>query len=574
MLDKKSLQLQYIVDEAGNKKAVIIPHSQFKELLQDMATLAKLVEKGEKSGTKSQTMAPQIVTKERKAVKSMAPQTVAEEQKSSEKQQHDWLNKMLKLPPHFVQDSSLFYKIQSALLMEMSDKQKPPIILQAPSGTGKSVMANALVQDAKIRQTFAENIFWFHLGTEVEVLANQITLIQALGGNSTDIFDVEKATKRLGELCITRRCLVILDDVWEPEDILAFHVGGKHYQLLVTTSENNVLEVIQYFIKEAKNYTLKPFSEEQAIAFFAHSLAQPNVSVIPIDMKEMVRACDYLPLALKLIANVARKGPLSKLENLLDRLLNEDYEFPNKYPRALMQALRLNVEALGEEGDYYITLAVFGDYSRIPESVVLILWHYLYQIREDKAKALINELAENGLLQIDDTSSHRYLSLHTFQHDYISAESDLERLHGHLLAAYRIQCVHHGWISGPNDGYFFEYLCMHLHHAKRDNELKSLLLDFDWLQNKLQATSIYALLNDYEWIENKQVEEIKKALYDAALLLVTEKQELANQLLDNLLGEKSSHNNKDIQALLNQARETSPNWRWQPQFPDKVKVKR
>lgn len=503
----------------------------------------------------------------------MAPQTVIEKQNVSEKQQYDWLNKIPELPAHFVPDSFLFSEIQSALLMEMSEQAKPPIILQGSSGTGKSVLASALVRDVKIRETFAENIFWFNLGTDVEVLAHQITLIQALGGSSSDIFEVEKATERLRELCTTRRCLVILDDVLEAEDILAFHVGGERYQLLVTTTENNMLEVIQYFIKEAKNYTLKPFSEKQAITFFIYSLARPNVTVssIPIDMKQMVQACGYLPLALKLIANLARQGPLSKLKTLLDRLLNEDYEFPNKYPRALMQALQLNLELLGDEGDYYMTLAVFGGYSRIPESVVLMLWRYLYQIREYQAKALINKFAKYGLLQLNETSSQRYLSLHTSQHNYISAESDLEKLHGHLLAAYRLQCKQHGWISGPDDGYFFEYLCMHMHNAGRDNELKSLLLNFDWLKNKLQATSIYALLNDYEWIKNKQIEEVKKALHDTALLLITHKQELANQLLDNLLGEKSSHNNKDIQALLNQAQEASPNWQWQPRFPDKVK---
>jgi len=320
MLDKNSLQLQYIIDEAGNKKAVIISHSQFEELLQNMATLAKRVEKDEKSSANSATKLQTMASK--------------------------------KLPAHFVPDSFLFSEIQSALLMEMSEQAKPPIILQGSSGTGKSVLASALVRDVKIRETFAENIFWFNLGTDVEVLAHQITLIQALGGSS---------------------------NVLEAEDILAFHVGGERYQLLVTTTENNMLEVIQYFIKEAKNYTLKPFSEKQAITFFIYSLARPNVTVssIPIDMKQMVQACGYLPLALKLIANLARQGPLSKLKTLLDRLLNEDYEFPNKYPRALMQALQLNLELLGDEGDYYMTLAVFGGYSRIPESVVLMLWRYL-----------------------------------------------------------------------------------------------------------------------------------------------------------------------------------------------------
>jgi hypothetical protein len=136
-----------------------------------------------------------------------------------------------------------------------------------------------------------------------------------------------------------------------------------------------------------------------------------------------------------------------------------------------------------------------------------------------------------------------------------------------LLAAYRRQCDQHGWVNGPNDGYFFEYLCMHLHYAERDNELKLLLLDFDWIQNKLQATSVHALLNDYEWLEAAEIEKVKKALSDSALLLLENKQELPTQLLDNLWGDESLKDNKDIQALLNQAKELAPDWQWQPDFP-------
>ncbi|OAD21028.1 WD-containing repeat protein [Candidatus Thiomargarita nelsonii] len=134
-----------------------------------------------------------------------------------------------------------------------------------------------------------------------------------------------------------------------------------------------------------------------------------------------------------------------------------------------------------------------------------------------------------------------------------------------LLAAYRRQCGQHGWVSGPNDGYFFEYLCMHLHSAGRDNELKLLLLDFDWIQNKLEATSVLALLNDYQWLEDKDIERVKNVLSKGGLILLKNKQELAIQLLDNLWGDESLQDNKDIQALLYQAKEAAPDW--QPAFP-------
>ena len=103
--------------------------------------------------------------------------------------------------------------------------------------------------------------------------------------------------------------------------------------------------------------------------------------------------------------------------------------------------------------------------------------------------------------------------------------------------------------------------------------LELLLADFVWMQKKLQATSIYGLLNDYEWLEDKTLDILKKTLYEAALVLVNDKAELANQLLDRLKVNKSLQNNKDIDELLNQAEEASPNWKWRPHFSEEDKKK-
>jgi hypothetical protein len=616
--DKKSLQQQFITDEAGQKTAVILPLNQFDEIFDKIDNIAKIIEGLEKTVSELQSQKGTTSSMESAGEGSVEINIVLL------KQHYDLLNKMLgdlrqyqnvkteldrklqlqrlianvdaelqevrfqlgdmkkqtmpatlhyiaELPKNLVKNVPLLNQIRSQLLIEATEEQRPPVIIQAPSGMGKSVMATALARDMKIRQAYPDGIFWLNLGMEAELVTQQIILLQALDDTTTDIAEVEKGTERLRELCSTRACLIILDDVTDAQDILAFNVVGEHCQLLITTCDNNLLEIIQYFIKTATAYELDPFVEKQAIEFFLNYVNQKDVMDASVNMDNIVRVCDYSPLTLRLMASVAQNHPTSKWNALLERLQSEDEEFPDKYPRTLMQAMQLNVEELGEPADYYIALTVFTEYSRIPQSVALMLWRYLYQLIDEETQTFINQLVEKGLIQVYETSSQKYLSLHSFQYEYLTELADIEKLHTHLLAAYRRQCGPHGWISGPNDGYFFEYLCMHLHHADRHNELKLLLVDFDWIQNKLQATTVHSLLNDYELLESKEIKVIKKVLYDASDVLLMNKGELATQLLNRLWDEKSLKNNKDIQALLNQAKETSPNWHWQPHFPDEKK---
>jgi len=623
-LNKKSFQPRYITDNTGNKQEVILSIQQFDEIFANMDKLAKLVEtvENKKNSANYQSSVNQssaatevkndkhqqeipiltqhlmlleellgdlrqykslkveverklklqsVVTKIETEIQNTKNRLRDIKNESSSKIKQATLHNVPPLLANLVRRDSPFAEIRTSLIATTTGKYRSPIVIQANSGMGKSVMATALAYDKGVKHAFPDGIFWHSLGIEADVLAHQVILLRELGETAVDILNVEEGSQRLQEACLNRACLVILDDVWDAQDILPFKEIGESCQLLVTTSDSNLLDVIQYFSSATKGHKVKPFSKGQALKFFINHVSQEKIAASSINLEKIVHACDYLPLAIKLVAGVARDQPPSSWDYLQERLDEKDYEFSDKYPRALMQALHLNVEALGEPADYYLTLAVFNDYSRIPQSVVIMLWHFLYQLLDDKAHAFIDELAAKGLLRIEDTSTQRYLSLHSFQHDYVCEESDLKKLHGHLLAAYRRQCDQHGWVSGPNDGYFFEYLCMHLHNADRFNELRILLLDFNWMQNKLQATTVHALLTDYEWLEDKNVNVVKKTLEESALVLVKDKQELANQLLDRLWYEKRLKNNRDIQELLNQAQEASPNWHEQEYFPDAKK---
>ncbi len=49
MLDLKQLEVQYVTDHTGEKTAVILPITEFQELLEDLADLAAVAERREEA---------------------------------------------------------------------------------------------------------------------------------------------------------------------------------------------------------------------------------------------------------------------------------------------------------------------------------------------------------------------------------------------------------------------------------------------------------------------------------------------------------------------------------------------
>jgi hypothetical protein len=459
------------------------------------------------------------------------------------------------LPPYLITPEPLFNELLTQLIskpsqVELAAKQKKPILIQSLSGMGKSVIASILAHNQDIQQTFSHGIFWVNLGQNPDLLARQLELIKALGGEDDYLLETSQATNYLGELCLNRRCLFILDDVWDMYDILAFKISEKKCQLLITTCDTTLIDFLKHSMPHIQQHELSRWTEQSALTFFLHWCRQAENNYSPQLVKKLIGASDYLPLTLKMIAS----QPISKWETLINILQQaQSNEFPTTHPRTSMQAMQIQVDALGEQGEYYTILAVFANYTRIPQTTVVMLWRYLYHFPTEHAYNLLNQLAEKGLLQLETVATKNYMSLHRFQYDYLNTSTEVDLLHTHLLAAYRRQCQH-GWVSGPNDGYFFEYLCYHLFAAERYNELKSLLLDFDWMWAKLQVCPLHLLRKDYEILQDNDLNLIKKALLQAVPKAKHDRENLALQLL------KSLHVNSspELDNLLNQLKELIP----------------
>jgi APAF-1 helical domain len=108
------------------------------------------------------------------------------------------------------------------------------------------------------------------------------------------------------------------------------------------------------------------------------------------------------------------------------------------------------------------------------------------------------------------------LVLHDLQHDLFRKrrEKDLPGLHFRLVQA---------WDALPKlpDTYAWRWGAYHMVKADRKDDLRGLLLDFDYLQGKLLATAPYALIADFDYLpEDKDLQLIQSALRLSANVLV------------------------------------------------------
>ncbi len=91
----------------------------------------------------------------------------------------------------------------------------------------------------------------------------------------------------------------------------------------------------------------------------------------------------------------------------------------------------------------------------------------------------------------------------------------------------------------------------HLANAGQRLYLRQLLLDFNWIQAKLNTTGVNALIADYDFLSSiRDMSRIQGALRLSANILNVEKTQIAGQLIGRLLQQKSER----VQSLLEQAR--------------------
>ncbi len=433
-----------------------------------------------------------------------------------------------------------------------------PIALRGMGGVGKSVLANAVARDPKIRERFHDGIFWVSVGQdgagqEAKALALQADLGFQLGA-APDIRSAQKGKEHLRRFLVDKACLIVLDDVWDIRDAQRLDVAGLRSRILLTTRDGSLVNDLA-----AKEYPLGLLGEDLAATLLEKWSGKPvRGDVAALDV---VRECGCLPLALAICGAMARDGiPWADIafELRTTEVLSRSRPGIDPHYETILKSIQASVNFLAKAEamavESYLRLAVFGPDRQVQEGVVTMFWQETARCSESKARFWLSTFERKSLLNLEGQTPHRRVSLHDLHHDYIRQSHSVLCLHHELVNAYRPKCPG-GWSGGPDDGYFFQHLPYHLSQAGLGDELRGLLLSFHWLAAKLKATDIVQLIADFDLAPAEDaIILLRDALRLSAHYLARDPTLLRSQLHGRLLGVDSA----SIRFLLQDTRYHSP----------------
>ena len=190
-------------------------------------------------------------------------------------------------------------------------------------GVGKTTLAVQLIHDKEVRTWFSDGILWAGLGPRPQIMGHLSRWANLLGVDATVLDQTNSNTvlaERIRAAIGMRRMLLVIDDAWTLEDVLALSVGGPSCACLLTTR----LPPLALASHEA--ISVPELDEDESITLLVR-LASEGVTHEVSMLQKLVHSVGGLPLALTLMGSYLRAQTYNKqprrLHTALQRLSDE-----------------------------------------------------------------------------------------------------------------------------------------------------------------------------------------------------------------------------------------------------------
>lgn len=189
-------------------------------------------------------------------------------------------------------------------------------------GVGKTTLAIALANDPQVMDHFENGVLWAGLGRHPDIMALLSFWGGALGvpmGEIAKLLVLEERARAIHAAIGTRRMLLVIDDVWEASEGLAFKIGGPNCGYLLTTRLPRIaIDFAGEGARVVQELDLK--DGMRLLSGFTPGV----VDSAPEEARALVREVGGLPLALVLMGKYLQKeahvGQVQRLRRAMNRL--------------------------------------------------------------------------------------------------------------------------------------------------------------------------------------------------------------------------------------------------------------
>lgn len=442
-------------------------------------------------------------------------------------------------PEDFVARPREYELILSALLDPSHyDSVGVTTALRGAGGFGKTTLVKALCYDERVQAAFPDGIIWVMLQEHPGELIGRVQdVIAALSGERPAFALIDSAISHLVALLDDRRCLIVIDDVWNEAHLVPFCAGGPRSVRLITTRHHQALP------PKTRTVPVDAMQVNEAIA-----LLQIGLSDLPSNaaMHLATRLGEW-PVLLRLVNRAIREyfafgmpavTAIASIHEGLDEvgLTAFDIANPQSRDQAVAATIQISLSFLEQaEQLRYGELAIFPEDAVIPLQTIARFWNATGTLSFFQTQRLCMRLAQLSLL-LDYNAASQTIVIHDVMRSYLLHIHHVRLIEMHQQFLHAHQPPSLSWSDlSSDDPYLWHMLGYHLVAANRAADLRMLLLDPVWLEKMLTICGVNALVATYGYLpDDPALGTIQSALRLASHILDRDPHQLASQLCGRL----------------------------------------
>lgn len=438
-------------------------------------------------------------------------------------------------------------------------------------GFGKTTVAKIVGADRRVLRRFGGQVYWVTFGRDVRSPASIAERVNDLivrldPSNPVSFTDPRQASEYLASLLGNGPArLLILDDVWYPEQEAAFPVRGTKCARLVTTripslvaGDSIPVRVDQVTAEQARlllTTGLTPLPPRAVAELVAETGRWPLLlRLVNKVLVDQVKSNADLPRCAQDLLGLLRNSGALGIDGLTGASAQQlDVSDPFQRQRAVASTIEAGTGLLAPpERHRFAELAVFAEDETVPVELVGRLWSASGDMSLLETRALLARLGDLGLLTLATTPESGTLTVHDVVRDFLIEEmgqdalvqvhralllelaADLSRVRPPAVDLERVgdRTVVAWWQLDPSQRYVWEHLVEHLLAARLVDEADALASDLRWVGARLMMSGPAAPYADLALVDTERCARLRELLGKMAHLLTPTQPE--HSLLDIL----------------------------------------
>ncbi len=213
------------------------------------------------------------------------------------------------------------------------------LALQGLPGVGKTTLACSLAYDSEVRAAFCDGVLYARLGANPDVpdiLKRWGTLLGISYQQATALTTVEAWRAAIGAIIGQHKLLLILDDAYRLDDILACTIGGSQCAYLLTTR----FPSIALTCPAKQILHVCELDDHHSLRLIQH-LAPTTLALESALLQPLIERAGGLPLVLTLLGNAIRAqthdGQPRRVRSVLTRLQDARIRLCLAEPQSLLE---------------------------------------------------------------------------------------------------------------------------------------------------------------------------------------------------------------------------------------------